>query len=513
MLLGSRALGLFMVVVASLLSAQSGLGERPEPAGALAAGTPAETPYYVIDSGQAGPRIVIVSGVHGDELSGPVAADQMRHWPILRGKLAILPRANVLALKANSRLTPLTTGTSISSSTETNRNLNRVFPPGKGVAGNEHDLPAEIWSWLKEFRPDWLLDLHEGAKFHIESTNSVGSTVIASLKPSALKVADLMVKTLNESVAATNHKFLLLRNPMKGTLVRAVADEFGTCSLIVETTQQAQSVGLRTRQQRIAVRTFLRELGIVADDVTAESIIGPAEKAGRIAVGVYDGPGNSGAGVPSVLKQMGGQSHLVVARLCPDDIRAGALRQFDVVMFTGGSGSGQAKALGQAGRREVQRFVADGGGYVGICAGSYLACSGFEWGLSLINARTVSPLWQRGKGQVDIELTSQGLEVLGGPAGKQKCLYAQGPIVGPAGVDRLACYEVFAWFRSEVAANNTPKGIMVDSPASFGAAYGKGRVLCFSPHPEQTGGMEEVVPRAVRWVASGAPSSVSNGQK
>jgi hypothetical protein len=201
------------------------------------------------------------------------------------------------------------------------------------------------------------------------------------------------------------------------------------------------------------------------------------------------------------LKQVGAETNMVAARLCADDIRAGALKQFDVVMFTGGSGSGQARALGEQGRREVQRFVREGGGYIGICAGSYLACSGFEWGLGLVNAKTLSPLWRRGKGKVDIELTDPGLDALAGPAGKRQCLYAQGPIVGPAGVEGLPAYEVLAWFRSEMAANNTPKGIMVNSPAVFGGGYGKGRALCFSPHPEQTKGFEEFVPRAVRWVA------------
>jgi hypothetical protein len=38
---------------------------------------------------------------------------------------------------------------------------------------------------------------------------------------------------------------------------------------------------------------------------------------------------------------------------------------------------------------------------------------------------------------------------------------------------------------------------MVDSPAAVVAPFGKGRVLIFSPHPENTPGLDHVIPRAV----------------
>ena len=222
----------------------------------------------------------------------------------------------------------------------------------------------------------------------------------------------------------------------------------------------------------------------------------------HIAIAVYDGGGSAGKGVPRVLSLLGAVTNVSVARISPKDIQTGALRRFDVVMFTGGSGSGQARALGQTGCQEVKQFVEKGGGYVGICAGSYLACSGFSWSLGLLNAKTLSPLWKRGTATVKVELTDRGREILGPCQGKLDCLYFQGPIVGPAGAPELPEFEPLAVFRSEVAENNTPKGIMVNSPAIFAGRFGKGRVLCFSPHPEQTKGLETFVTRAVAWTAA-----------
>jgi len=64
----------------------------------------------------------------------------------------------------------------------------------------------------------------------------------------------------------------------------------------------------------------------------------------------------------------------------------------------------------------------------------------------------------------------------------------------------LPDYEVLAFFRTEIAEKNAPIGIMVNSPAIVAGRCGKGRVICSSPHPEQTPGLEDFVPRAVAWV-------------
>ena len=232
--------------------------------------------------------------------------------------------------------------------------------------------------------------------------------------------------------------------------------------------------------------------------------------ADHIAVALYDGGGSTGKGVPRVLALLGAATNVSVARISPEDIQAGALKRFDVVMFTGGSGSGQARALSETGCRAVKQFVEQGGGYIGICAGAYLAGSSYPWSLGLQKAKTLSPLWERGVATVKIELTDRGREILGPRQGELNCLYYQGPIVGPGGAPELPEYEPLAFFRSEVAKNNTPKGIMVNSPAILASRFGKGRVLCFSPHPEQSKGLEAFVTRAVVW-AAGRPRPTEVG--
>jgi|GEM_PF-361654 len=230
----------------------------------------------------------------------------------------------------------------------------------------------------------------------------------------------------------------------------------------------------------------------------------PALAADRpIRAALFDDAGSAGKGVPSVAKQLGSALGIEVTKLNGAEIAAGRLQDFDVVIFTGGSGSAQAKTIGEQGRAEVREFVRRGGGYVGICAGAYLACSGFDWGVGVLDARTVSNKWQRGVGDVEMEVTPEGEKVIGLPSAKRAVHYANGPIIQPNERADIPDYEVLAWFRTELAEHGSPIGAMVNSPAIVRAPFGQGRVWVSSPHPEQTAGMETVVVGAVRWVAAG----------
>lgn len=215
-----------------------------------------------------------------------------------------------------------------------------------------------------------------------------------------------------------------------------------------------------------------------------------------IKVAVYDDKGATGKGIPSVEAILGQTPDIKLTRMKGADIAAGSLRGYDLVMFTGGSGSSEASGLGEKGREEVRDFVRNGGGYVGICAGAYLACSGFDWGLGVLNAKTVSSKWRRGRGEVKI-----AGEAFGEKLSDRGIRYANGPIIRPDDRRDLPSFESLVVFRTELAENDTPVGVMTGSPAMVRSTYGLGRVFTSSPHPEQTAGLESLVEKAVRWVA------------
>ena len=63
--------------------------------------------------------------------------------------------------------------------------------------------------------------------------------------------------------------------------------------------------------------------------------------------------------------------------LDPIQFTDAVLKDFDVVIVPGGSATSQAKRLGPSGCDALVRFVENGGGYVGVCAGAFLAAAGY----------------------------------------------------------------------------------------------------------------------------------------
>lgn len=65
------------------------------------------------------------------------------------------------------------------------------------------------------------------------------------------------------------------------------------------------------------------------------------------------------------------------------DIRNGALKGYDLVFVPGGWASNKIKALGEIGKRNIQRFIESGGSYLGFCGGAGLALT-HKHGLGLV---------------------------------------------------------------------------------------------------------------------------------
>ena len=104
---------------------------------------------WTLASGASGPRVVILGGVHGDELEGALAAGSLTTRPLAlhRGVLEIVPVCHEAAFVCDSRTSPLDGG-----------NLARTFP------GAPDGTPTErLASLLTEHvldGADLLVDLH-----------------------------------------------------------------------------------------------------------------------------------------------------------------------------------------------------------------------------------------------------------------------------------------------------------------------------------------------------------------
>lgn len=479
--------------------------------GVIAEGSRWETPYYINDSGVDGPTVLVTGGVHGNEPAGYRAAEQIRHWPIVKGRLIVIPRANIPGLLAKTRYLP---DVAVAA-----RDLNRDFiMTDDGELATEGLLATDLWGFAVQQKPDWVIDLHEGYEFHIShrpakgKKRSVGSTIIYRASARLDPLVKQALTAANQHVTDPDREFVpLKRGPVSGSFARAAALKLTAQSMILETTSKNQPLSLRTRQHRAMMNSLLNDIGLLDRDCS--QILSPGTQAKALQVAFFDGPGTGSGGKTHIPRIADAATQINIHYVGPEDIQPHTLDQFDLVVFPGGSGSQQAKALGAARRETVRQFVQQGGGYIGVCAGAYLCSANYSWSLNLIDSRVFAgtrniegvgrkSMWYRGKStKVALELTAAGRQMFNTLPPKFQVTYHNGPIISPGSLPEIEDYTPLAWFRSEQVLYEPQRGTMMNTPAIVRGRFGKGRVISISPHPEADKALESIIVNSIQWVA------------
>jgi predicted deacylase len=215
--------------------------------GVIAKGTKQATDFYVYDSGVPGPTVAVIGGMHGDEIAGWKAGLEIKDYWVKKGKLVIIPQINIVADRANKRTSAI-------------GDLNRAFPRTK-VGSPTNYFAKAVFTLMKQYKPDWLVDMHEGYSFHLINKKSVGQTVIYYPKPGAAPTAKDMAAAANKTITQASHKFTTLQYPIGGSLSRAVSIQLGTKGMEVETSDK-QALSLRIKQHEAAILAMLTKLGM-----------------------------------------------------------------------------------------------------------------------------------------------------------------------------------------------------------------------------------------------------------
>jgi len=244
-------------------------------------------------------------------------------------------------------------------------------------------------------------------------------------------------------------------------------------------------------------------------------------------IALYEGPGTSWNESAIYLKQMVADGTITsFTKLTAEEVDAGlSTDHFDMLMVPGGSSNSEATGLHPVGLTNIQKFVTSGGGYMGTCAGAYLAseayccdtkmvgyCNGsvgcFESTnrLKMVNFANAEP-WNRGHGPVNVTFTDEAVAMLHLPVEhfgggvNISIIYWQGPIH-----DRnyhSSGFTTLATFRSEIALihPDLTTGQMVGTPAMITSTYGQGRVLLSTPHPEIAPPIMDLLKGMIYWVS------------
>lgn len=213
----------------------------------LRPGTDWETTLHIITAPEEGPMVMVMGGVHGDEIAGYLAADIVATWSIDRGTLLVLPRANTPAVKTNTRYIPGSC------------DLNYIFP-GNAAGNPSERLAAAIYAVMAEYRPVWVVDLHEAWEFERVRHGQLGQTIIYPPDAPSLPVVQQIVAGLNSSITESIHKYQVLRGGVRGGTIRA-SRSLGLESFTIETTRKLP-LEVRVEQHLQAVRLLLTILEV-----------------------------------------------------------------------------------------------------------------------------------------------------------------------------------------------------------------------------------------------------------
>eukprot|EP01065_Artemidia_motanka_P031779 TRINITY_DN3843_c0_g1_i1.p1 TRINITY_DN3843_c0_g1~~TRINITY_DN3843_c0_g1_i1.p1 ORF type:complete len:325 (+),score=89.66 TRINITY_DN3843_c0_g1_i1:51-1025(+) len=203
-------------------------------------------------------------------------------------------------------------------------------------------------------------------------------------------------------------------------------------------------------------------------------------------------------------------------RVRAEDVAAGALEDFDVLVMPGGRGYIQGRVLGEDGGSALQRWVAGGGGYVGICGGANVASSDPFYlpsnCLQLLPTQNAdsapglpASVNHRGFGPVAVKVTDAGRSILGHDEAAATLYYHNGPVLMRASDsqqeqpqelvdDEASGLSVLARYDSDISRTSYARDIrfrkrpgvqMRGQAAVVCGRFGSGRVLVFGPHPER----------------------------
>ena len=229
----------------------------------------------------------------------------------------------------------------------------------------------------------------------------------------------------------------------------------------------------------------------------------PSSAAEKVNVGMYVDYGARGGGAMGWAKILSNSPEINLILLDVADIRAGKLKDCDVLLMPGGLTGDEHRTLGPEGVETVRKYVADGGSYVGICAGCGLAMN-IKIGLRIVNCGNYLNT-DRGQACLLVRINKEGSAMLGVKPGVYGIQYAGGPIPDftKAVKDWDGKHTVLATYDSSLGKKYTRKErvikdgkktvvvkkykhtLMYDHPAMVFATYGKGKVLISGPHPEK----------------------------
>ena len=265
---------------------------------------------WIHDSGASeGPTVLVFAGGRKDQEMPRLAARQVAGWEPIAGRL--------VAVSIGAEVLP------------------RGF----------HDFVAEL-------APDWALELREDFYHRRPGMETLGGSVVHEGGAETGRLAEAMSASVNRNISEEANRFSGLE---RAGVVRV---REGTGMALVTSARQNTTPtmdhpkALLVRRHRWLVHAFLGELGMLPGDSHPDRGLTGAEP-DALHFAIYDGEG-AGRPLPFITDVQNGVPGSVGHPLGPEEMAAGALEGFDVVLFPGGMASHQFQSCPGQRRRDHQ---------------------------------------------------------------------------------------------------------------------------------------------------------------
>ena len=123
--------------------------------------------YYIKKGHLPGKRVLVIGGIHGNEIGAYKSADLLIDTHIQKGELIVVPRSNFVSILAKQR--------------GYNGDMNRKFA---SIAPQDPDLPyvTALKELILQLKPDIVISMHDGVGFHRLNPHNWGQCVVIDEK-------------------------------------------------------------------------------------------------------------------------------------------------------------------------------------------------------------------------------------------------------------------------------------------------------------------------------------------
>lgn len=224
---------------------------------------------YVLEGKEAGPTILVQGGIQGDELSGFMTADLLASAQVKKGRIILVPRANVPSIHLRRR--------------QINVDMNRRFDRQYGQF--YEDIVALAVRRLLQ-KCDGFIHLHEGSGFYCptyinqnKNPKRYGQSVIIDAeKYQDIRLGEMcrrVLKRFNPTVQPQAYAFSLFNTrtiennsqylEQRKSLSYYALTQLKIPAVAIELSKAIGDLNWKVRQQLGLTLAFLREMGVEAE--------------------------------------------------------------------------------------------------------------------------------------------------------------------------------------------------------------------------------------------------------